>query len=66
MTFGRTKADCGYQVRKTERKRSQFYTDHVKLLIRNGDDLEKDIKIVKAFGKDIKLNFCIKNCTNVS
>ena len=40
--------------------------DQVKLLIRNGDELEKGIKIVKTFGKDIKLNFCIKNCTNVS
>ena len=57
MTFGRTKADCGYQVRKTEMKISQFYMDQAKLLIRNGDELENEIKIVKAIGKNINVNF---------
>ena len=57
MTLGGTKADCVYQVRKTERKISQLYLDYFKMLVRDEDELENEIKAVKAIGKDININF---------
>jgi hypothetical protein len=33
----------------------------VKLLVRDEDGLEGEMKIVKAFGKDINRNFVLKN-----
>ena len=32
------------------------------LLVRDEDELENDIKIVTAFGKDINMNFVLKLC----
>jgi len=52
------RSDCGYQVHGTERKISHLlYMDDWKLLGRNGDDLENEIKVVKAINKDINMNF---------
>ena len=34
--------------------------DDLKLLVRDEDKLEKEIKIVKAIGKDINMNFVLK------
>ena len=45
-----------------------LYTDDLKLLGRNEDDLENEIKIVKAISKDINMNFGlekhVKICLN--
>jgi len=56
-----TKTDCVYQVHKTERKIShKLCMDDLKLLVRDEDELENEIKIVKAIGKDINMNFLLK------
>jgi len=36
-----------------------------KLLVRNEDKLENGIKIVKAIGIDINMNFVLKNYANI-
>ena len=49
------RADCGYQVHGTERKISHLlYMDDLKLLGRNENDLENEIKIVQAVSKEKK------------
>jgi len=58
LTHELNRADCGYQVHKTERKISHLlYTNDLKFLVRGEDELENEIKIVKAIGKDINTNF---------
>ena len=39
-----------------------MYMDDFKLLGRNKDDLENEIKIVKAISKDINMNFGLEKC----
>jgi hypothetical protein len=66
LTHELNRADCGYQVHKTEREISHLlYVDGLKLIVRDEDELENKIKIVKANGKDINMNFVLKNCANV-
>ena len=61
LTHGLNRADCVYQVHKTERNISQLLcVDDLKLLVRDEDKLENEIKIVKANGKDINMNFVLK------
>jgi len=56
------RTDCGYQVHGTEREMCQLLCmNGVKLLVRDEDGLEGEMKIVKAFGKDINRNFVLKN-----
>jgi len=38
----------------------------VKLLVTDEDELKKEIKIVKAIGKVINMNFVLKYCANIS
>jgi len=60
------RADCGHRVQKTERKISHLlYMNEFKLLVRNEDKLENGIKIVKAIGIDINMNFVLKNYANI-
>ena len=60
------RADYGYQVHGTERKISQLlYTDYLKLLIRNENDLENEMKIVQTINKDINLNFGLEKCVRI-
>jgi hypothetical protein len=43
------RADCGYQAHRAERKISHIlYMDDLKLVSRSEQDLENEIKIVKA------------------
>jgi len=46
-----------------------LYTDDLKLLCRNKDDLANEIKIVNAISKDINMNFGLekhaKICLNI-
>jgi hypothetical protein len=57
LTHGLNRADCGYQVHGDERKISHLlYVDSLKLLSRSEEDFEKEIKVVKAMGKDINTN----------
>ena len=59
-------ADCGYQVHRTERKISHLlYMDDWKLLGRNEDYLENEIKIVKAISKDIYINSQLEKCAKI-
>ena len=66
LTHGLNRADCGYQVDGTEREISQLlYMDDLKLLGRDEDELEDDIKIVKAIGRHY-YEFCMKIlCTHL-
>jgi len=61
------RADCGYQVHGTERKISHLlYMDHLKLLGRNENDLENEMKIVQTISKDINMKFGLEKCARIS
>jgi hypothetical protein len=51
LTNELNRADCGYQVHGTERKISHLYMDDLKLLGRDENDLENEIKIVHTITK---------------
>jgi len=52
LTNELNRADCGYQVHGTERKICHLlYMDDLKLLGRNGNDLENEKKIVQTITK---------------
>jgi hypothetical protein len=56
------RADCGYQVHGTESKISHLlYMDDLKLLGRNENDVQYEIKIVQVISKDINMKFGLKN-----
>jgi hypothetical protein len=42
-----------------------LYMDSLKLLSRSEDDLENEIKIVKAISKDINMNFVLEKCARI-
>ena len=66
LTNKLNRADCGYQVHGTERKISHLlYMDDLKLLGRSEDDLENEIKIVKAISIDIKMYFGLEKCARI-
>jgi hypothetical protein len=51
---------------RTEREISHLlYMDDLKLLGRSEDDSENEIKIVKAIGKDINMNFGLEKCAKI-
>ena len=57
LTHELNRADCGYQVHRTERKISYLlYLDDMKLLGRSEDVLENEKIILKAVSKDINMN----------
>ena len=59
-------ADCGYQVHGTETKISHLlYMDDVKLLGRNENDLENEMKIVQTISKDINMKFGLEKCPRI-
>jgi hypothetical protein len=63
LTTELNRADCGYQVHGTERKRSHLlYMDDPQLLNRNENDLQNEIKIVQGIRKDINTNFGLEKC----
>ena len=46
LTHQLNRADCGYQVHKTEREISHLlYVNGLKLLVRDDDELENEIKL---------------------
>ena len=52
LTNELNRADCGYQVHRTERKiRHLLYMDDLKLLGRNESELKNEIKIVQTISK---------------
>ena len=52
LTNKLNRADCGYQVHGTERKISHLlYTDDLKLLGRNENDLKNEMKLCKQLAK---------------
>jgi hypothetical protein len=58
LTHELNRADCGYQVHGDKTKINHLlYMDNLKLLSRSEEDLKKEIKVVKAIGKDINMNF---------
>ena len=60
------RTDCGYQVHGTERKISHLlYMDDLKLLGRNENDLNNEIKIVQTISKDININFGLEKCARI-
>jgi len=59
-------AECGYQVHRTEGKISHLLcVDDWKLLGRNEDSLENEIKIVKAISPVINTKFGIEKYAGV-
>ena len=51
ITHELNRADCGYQVHKTERKINRLlYVSDLKLLLRDEKELENKIKIMKEIG----------------
>ena len=66
LTHKLNRADCGYQVHRTERKiRHLLYMDDLKLLGSNADNLENEIKTVKAISKFINMNFELEKCARL-
>jgi hypothetical protein len=39
--------------------------NELKLLVREEEEFEKEIKIGKAIGKGISMKFVLKNCANI-
>jgi hypothetical protein len=66
LTNELNRADCEYPLHRTERKISHLlYMDGLKLIGRSEDDLENEIKIVKAISKDINMNFGLEKCARM-
>jgi len=66
LTNELNRADCGYQVHGTERKISHLLNmDDLKLLGRNENDLENEMKIVQTIIKDINMKFGLENCARI-
>ena len=66
LTNKLNRGHCGYQVHRMERKISHLlYMDDLKLLGRSEDDLENEIKIVKAISIDIKMYFGLEKCARI-
>jgi hypothetical protein len=62
LTNELNRADCRYKVHRTERKICHlFYMDDLKLLGRNENYLQNEIKIVQSISKDINMKFGFKN-----
>jgi len=63
LTNELNRADCEHQVHGTERKISHLlYTDNLKLLDRNENDLKNEMKIVQTISKDFGLEKCARIC----
>jgi hypothetical protein len=66
LTHEPNRANCGYQVHGAERKISHLlYINDLKLLCRSKEDLDNEIKIVKAISKDINMNFGLEKCAKI-
>ena len=66
LTNALKRADCGYQVNGIERKISHLlYLDDLKLLGRNENDLESEMKIVQTISKDINMKFGLEKCARI-
>ena len=66
FTHDLNRADFGYEVNKTERKVSHLLCmNDLKLLVRDEDEFENEIKIVWIIDKYINMNFVLKNCANI-
>ena len=66
LTNELNRADCGYQVHGTERKVSHLlYMDDLKLLGRNENDLENEMKTVQAISKDMNMKFGLEKCARI-
>jgi hypothetical protein len=66
LTNELNRADCGYQVRGAERKISYvLYMDDLKLLGKNENDMQNEIKIVQAINKDMNMNFGSEKCARI-
>jgi len=39
--------------------------NELKLLVRNEDEVENEIKIVKTINTEVNMNFVLKNCENI-
>jgi hypothetical protein len=66
LTNELNRAECGYQVHGTEKKISHLlYMDDLKLLDRNENDLQNEIKIVQAISKYINMNFGLEKCARM-
>ena len=67
LTHKLNRADCGYQVHRAEKKICQLLDmSDSKLLGRSEEDLEIEIKHMKAISKHITTNFGLENGTKIS
>jgi len=66
LTNELNRTDCGYQVHGNERKISHLlYKYDLKLLGRNENDLENEMKIVQTISKNINMKFGLEKCARV-
>jgi hypothetical protein len=66
LTNELNRVDCGYQVHGTESKISHLlYMDYLKLLGRNENDVQYEIKIVQVISKDINMKFGLEKCARM-
>lgn len=66
LTHELNRSGCGYQVHGSERKISHLlYMDDLKLLGKSEEELRDEIKIVKTFSNDIKMEFGLEKCARI-
>jgi len=66
LTNELNRADCGRQVHGTESKISHLlYMDDLKLLGRNENDLNNEMKIVQTISKHINRDFGLEKCARM-
>lgn len=67
LTHELNRSGCGYQVHGSERKIGHLlYMDDLKLLGKSEEELRDEIKIVKTFSSDIKMEFGLEKCARIS
>jgi hypothetical protein len=67
LTHELNRSKCGYQVYGTESKINQLlYKDDLKLTGRSEEELINEIKIVKTFSNNIKMEFGLEKCARIS
>jgi len=66
LTHKLSRPDCGSQVHRSKGKISHLlHMGDFKLLGSNEDDLENEIKTLKAIIKDINMNFRLEKCVRI-
>jgi hypothetical protein len=67
LTSKLNRTECGYRIYGTDRKISHLFTymDGLKLLRRDENDLQNELKIAQTISKDINMNFGLEKCARM-